>query len=241
MRVLVLVAHPDDEVIMCGATIDKLVRKGHSLFVTFYTQNDQAYFNNVSQSERQKRAIIEAKKSSKILGFDLNFLRFQDMELEKNKGVLIQNTIREIRRVEPDVIITHHLGDKHIDHRTLAEIVSEANFQSGCKLCGGKKKWAAKVVLQGEVSLEMTTPFDFQVVSSVSKENIKNKLKAFSCYESVKDEHNTAQDWLYKRLENVAQLRGKAIGVSYGEVFMLSNYSPLDAGSLSIVSKILEI
>lgn len=241
MKILVLVAHPDDEVIMCGATIDKLVRKGHLVSVTFYTHNDQAYFNNESQNKRRKRAVLETQKSSEILGFKFSFLEFHDMEVEKNKGVLIQKTIKEIRRVEPDIIITHHFGDKHIDHRTLGEVVPEANFQSGCNLCGGKKKWAAKVILQGEVNLEMTTPFDFQTVSSVSEENIKNKLKAFGCYESVKDEHNADQSWLHKKLEYSAQLRGKAVGEHYGEAFTLNNYSPLDADSLTIVSQILKL
>lgn len=241
MRILVLVAHPDDEVIMCGATIDKLVKQGHSVSVTFYTHNDQAYFSNESQNERRKRAALEVKKSSRILGFKLSFLDFEDMEVEKNKGVLMQKTIKEIRRVEPDIIITHHFGDRHIDHRTLGEIVPEANFQSGCDLCGGNKKWSAKAVLQGEVNLEMTTPFDFQAVSSVSEENIKAKLKTFSCYESVKGEHNTDQDWLYKKLEYSAQLRGRAIGKPYGEAFTLNNYSSLDADSLAMVSQILRL
>lgn len=241
MKILVLVAHPDDEVIMCGATIDKFVKKGHSVSVTFYTHNDQAYFNNESQNERRKRAALETKKSSEILGFKLSFLEFRDMEVEKNKGILIQRTIKEIRRVEPDIIMTHHFEDKHIDHRTLGEIVPEANFQSGCSLCGGKKKWAAKAVLQGEVNLEMTTPFDFLTVSSVSEENIKNKLKAFRCYESVKDEHNADQNWLRKKLEYSAQLRGRAVGKPYGEAFTLNNYSPLGADSLTIVSQILKL
>lgn len=241
MKILVLVAHPDDEVIMCGATIDKLIKKGYTVSVAFYTYNDQAYFSSESQNERRKRAALEAKKSSKILGFKLSFLEFEDMEIEKNKGVLIQKTIKEIRRFEPDVVITHHFGDRHIDHRTLGEIVPEANFQSGCNLCGGNKKWSAKAVLQGEINLEMTMPFDFQAVSSASEENIKAKLKAFSCYESVKDEHNVDQSWLQKKLEYSAQLRGRVIGKLYGEAFTLNNYSPLDADSLIIVSQILKL
>lgn len=240
MRILVLVAHPDDEVIMCGATIDKVVKNGHSVFVTFYTHNDQAYFRNESQTERRKRAALEAKKSSRILGFKPSFLDFKDMEVEKNKGVLMQETIKEVRRIEPDVIITHHFGDRHIDHRTLGEIVPEANFQGGCNLCGGNKKWSAKAVLLGEVNLEMTMPFDFQAVSSVSNGNIKAKLKAFGCYESVKGEHNTDQDWLHKKLEYSAQLRGRAIGKSYGEAFTINNYTPLDADALEMVSQILK-
>lgn len=240
MKILVLVAHPDDEVIMCGATIDKLVEKGHSVTVTFYTHNDQAYFSNENQKERRRRAALEAKNSSKILGFNLNFLEFKDMEVEKNKGVLIQKTIKEIRRVKPDVIITHHFGDKHIDHKTLGEIVPEANFQSGCSLCGGNRKWTAKVIMQGEINLEMTTIFDFQTVSLVSKGNIENKLNAFNNYVSVTDEHNSEQGWLQKKIIYSAQLRGRAVGKSYGEAFILNNYTPLNANSLEMASQILK-
>ena len=240
MKILVLVAHPDDEVIMCGATIDKLVRRGHSVAVTFYTHNDQGYFGNESQKKRKRRAALEAKNSSKILGFNLNFLEFQDMEIEKNKGILIQKTIKEIRRVKPDVIITHYFGDKHIDHKTLGEIVPEANFQSGCALCGGNRKWTAKVILQGEINLEMTTVFDFQTVSLVSKENIENKLNAFNHYVSVTDEHNSEQNWLQKKIIYSAQLRGRAIGKSYGEAFVLNNYTPLGTDAFKIVSQILK-
>lgn len=241
MKILVLVAHPDDETILCGGTIDKLVQKGHAVHVTFYTKNCQGYFNNETQNARKKRAINEARNSSKILGFHLNFLSFHDMEIEKNKGILIQDTIHEIRRTSPDIIITHHFADKHIDHRTLGEIVPEANFQSGCAISGGKKRWSAQAVLQGEINLEMTMPFDFQIVSALSKENINNKLSAFSCYKSVKDEHESESEWLNNRLSAVAQLRGKSIGDTCGEAFTLSNYSPLNGTSLELVSDILKI
>ena len=186
MKILVLIAHPDDEVIMCGATIDKLVKNGHRVYVTYYTLNDQAYFKNETQSMRRRRTMKEAIRSSQHLGYNVCFLIFQDMQLEKDKGLLIQTTIKEIRRIKPDIVITHHAEDKHIDHRTLGEIVPEANFQSGCALCGGQQTWKAPVVLQGEIDLEMTSSFNFHVVSAVSEENLKRKIESFILYESVK-------------------------------------------------------
>jgi len=239
MKILILVAHPDDEVILCGATISKLVKKNHSVFVSFYTQNCQGYFNKESQEARKKRAIEETKKSAEYLGFELNFLGFHDMEVEKNKGILIKKTVNEIRRLSPDVIITHSLQDKHIDHKTLAEIVPEANFQSGCEVCGGKRKWSAELLLQGEINLEMTMPFDFQVVCSVSFNDIKNKINAFRLYSSVKGEHKTSQILIEKRVRSVAGIRGATIGKSYGEAFIMSNFSPLNSRALKIASMIM--
>lgn len=240
MKVLVVVAHPDDEVIMCGATINKLIRDGHNINITYCTRNEEAYFRSENSKKRSQRAVIEAKRSASFLGFDFNFLNFRDMCIEDNKGLLIKELIKEIRRIQPDVIITHHAGDKHIDHRTLGEVVPEANFQSGCLLCGGNIVWSAKLVIQGEIDLELSTPFNFQIVSTVLKVDVRRKIDAFKYYESVKTEHKTTQNWLFKRLEMVASLRGMVIGQDYGEAFIINNYSPLSSESVGLMKLILK-
>lgn len=241
MKILVLVAHPDDETIICGGTLDKLIQKGHEVFVTFYTNNDQAFFGKETQQMRIMRTKKEAILSSKTLGFKPKFLNFKDMQLEYDKGNLIQATIREIRRVKPDVIITHNANDKHIDHRTLGEIVPEANFQSGCNLCGGNITWTSELVIQGEVDLEMTGNFDFHVVSTISSNDLSKKIEAFKCYESIKTEHSTSDEWLVTRLKYLAEIRGKAAYVKYGEAFMINNYHPLNANSVNKLLSVLEL
>jgi len=241
MKILVLVAHPDDETIMTGGTIDKLVKGGHKVTVCYLTKNDQAFFNTESQSERKKRTKAEALQSSSVLGFNADFLNFVDMELVDNKGTLMQACIKEIRKVKPDVIITHHDGDKHIDHRTLGKIVPEANFQSGCKLCGGNIQWSAKLVLQGEIDLEMTTPFDFQVVSIIDESNVLQKIRAFNCYSSVKDEHKTDQKWLHKKLKSCLALRGRSVNAMFGEAFLVNNYSPTSPEGLEYLVEVMKI
>lgn len=239
MKILVLVAHPDDEVIMCGATMDKLVKKGHNVYVTYFTHNDQAYFNKETSSQRQKRAALEAKKSSDLLGYTINFLPYVDMHITEHKGDAIKKTIAEIRKIKPDVIITHQDNDKHIDHRTVAEIVPEANFQSGCKLCGGKIQWSAKTVLQGEINLEMTMPFVPGVLSEVSQANVHRKLEAFFRYESVMDEHGTNATWLKEKLFSTAKLRGAAAEMNFAEGFIINNYMPLHSDGVKDLFTIL--
>lgn len=239
MNILVLVAHPDDEVIMCAGTLDKLIKRGHKVFVSYFTQNDQAFYAKETQKNRRKRAVNESIKSSKLLGYKTNYLDFRDMEIEKDKGFLIQQIIKEIRRVEPQVIITHYKYDKHIDHRTLGEVVPEANFQSDCELCGGNKKWKADLVLNGEVDLEMMTPFDFQTVSNLSKANLVSKIKAFNYYESVSNEHKTNSNWLVEKIKICAQLRGKSANYLYGEAFRINNYSPLTINGIKALIEVM--
>lgn len=241
MRVLILVAHPDDEVIMAGATISKLVSKKHEVCVGFCTKNEEAYFGDESQKTRIKRTVEEAHKSSEILGFSLSFLPFQDMHLQANKGKLLKATIKQIRKLKPNILITHHSQDKHIDHRTLGEVVPEANFQSGCKLCGGKVVWTTPLVLQGEVNLEARNDrFDFDVVSKVKKSNFGKKIQAFACYSSIKDEHQTKKEILFEKLRMRAVQRGAAIGKQYGEAFALNNYVIPDENALRLLADFLE-
>ncbi len=239
MKILVIVAHPDDEVIICGGTINKLIKHGHKVHVVYCTLNQEAYFGRETSEGRVIRTKNELKKSAKLLGFSYSLLGFEDMYLQKDKGLLIKTLIKEIRTTCPDVIITHFKGDKHIDHRTLGEIVPEANFQSGCNLCGGDIVWSAKLIVQGEVDLEMSTPFDFQVVSSISEENLKTKLNAFKVYESIKSEHNSDQTWLTNKLKWVAALRGRAIGARLGEAFIINNYKPIGPDGIKLAGDFL--
>lgn len=239
MKLHVIVAHPDDEVIICGATIAKLISRGDNVHVSYCTKNEEAYFGAESSKVRAKRTVEEANNSSQSLGFSYHFLGFKDMHTGLDKGLLIKAIIKEIRYFEPDVIITHYNNDKHIDHRTVGSLVAEANFQSGCQLCGGNKVWSAKLVLQGEVDLEMTTPFNFQFVSTVSEKDVDCKLNAFKAYESVKTEHNTSNDWLFKKLKTVSGLRGKAVDQEFGEAFIAENYSPLGYKSTMLLAELL--
>ncbi|MBC7567001.1 MAG: PIG-L family deacetylase [Pedobacter sp.] len=241
MKILVLVAHPDDEAILCGATINKLVRKGHDVHVTFFTRNDEAYFGHESQQDRQKRAVLESRKSSKMLGFSMTNLKFLDMHLVDNKALLMKAIIKVIRLVQPTVIITEHSEDKHIDHRTLGDLVPEANFQSGHNLCGGTLKWSAPLILHGEINLEMTMPFAFEAISNVSAIDIIQKEAAFHCYATVDKEHSIDAAWLNKKLKYVAQIRGQSAGYMFGEAFTISSYTPIAPSALRACAEVLEI
>jgi len=240
MRILVLVAHPDDEAILCGGTIDKATQRGDSVDVVFYTRNDEAFFGKETRTSRRKRTVHEARQSSKVLNYRPHFLNLEDMNLAKDPRLLLTATIRQIRLKKPDIIITHNDRDRHIDHRTLGQIVPEANFQSGNKLSGGNSTWTAGLVLCGEVDLEMTAPFDFDLVSELSPGNLKMKIKAFSQYLSVNDEHSMDQKWLNQKLQITARLRGHSAGVNYGEAFRVNNYVPLNARGVALLKELVQ-
>lgn len=115
MKVLVFAAHPDDEVLGCGATINKYVEQGHTVSVCIATTNGSA-----------RQQVLEAKDLLKYQR--LEWWRLRDQSLDRENFLsLIDRVIAELLIVEPDLILTHHLGDLNRDHVILSEAVLVAS------------------------------------------------------------------------------------------------------------------
>ena len=118
--VLIVAAHPDDEVLGCGGTIARHVAEGDSVNVVFFTdgvgarhrekgaryQSDQVLRN---ESARAALAILGTEAPSS-LGFPDNRLDGVDL-LD-----LVQALEAKSRPLEPSLIYTHWFGDLNIDH-----------------------------------------------------------------------------------------------------------------------------
>ena len=112
MKYLIVVAHPDDEALGAGATMHKLSRQGHEVYV--------CVMNSVSdiRCKDSEQMMNEMELSHKILGVRKSFVgNFETMHFnvtpEEELVKFIENAIKE---VEPDVVITHHPSDLHNDH-----------------------------------------------------------------------------------------------------------------------------
>ena len=121
-KILICVAHPDDETIGCGGTIAKHLNKGDKVFCVSMT-------DGVSSRENyKKKDILERnyskKEAEKILGFRWVKTRkiFPDNQLDTVKFLDIVKTIEEVKKkIKPSIIYTHYPEDLNIDHRIVAE------------------------------------------------------------------------------------------------------------------------
>ncbi len=120
-RILVIVAHPDDETIGMGGTISKLVKDGDSVDVISMTDgvSSRTKSSSFEIEERQK----SAKYASEILGFRwFKQLNFPDNAMDT---VALIDIVKEIELVKeelyPDVIYTHSAADLNVDHRITLE------------------------------------------------------------------------------------------------------------------------
>ena len=112
MKILVIVAHPDDEVLGMGGTIKKHTKNGDSVVVAYLTTGINArrsidYTNSSSYNfsehylQKNKKQILElkndAKKSSKILGVkNTLFFDFPDNEMDTIPLLKIVKTIEKM-------------------------------------------------------------------------------------------------------------------------------------------------
>lgn len=118
MKILAVGAHPDDVELGCGGLLLSAVRSGHDVFVYTVTRGGAGG----DPEERVK----EAQKSAQFIGAKALWLDdLTDSRLEE--GIDLINRIESrIELVRPDIILTHHVGDVHHDHRTVARATAEA-------------------------------------------------------------------------------------------------------------------
>lgn len=125
MNYLVVVVHPDDEVLGAGATIHKLIEDGNNVAVAIMASQAEARADlSLSLSDDQKRsmAILGVQKvySADFPNIKMNTIAHIDLVQ------LVEKCIDDFRA---EAIITHHLADTNNDHVNTSYAV-----QAACRL-----------------------------------------------------------------------------------------------------------
>jgi LmbE family N-acetylglucosaminyl deacetylase len=117
MRILVVAAHPDDEVLGCGATIARLAREGHEAHIAILGEGGTSRAGESDPSlVRELRA--QAAEAARVLGArEPLFYDLPDNRFDTRPLLEVSKIVEEvIGRVRPEVIYTHHGGDLNVDH-----------------------------------------------------------------------------------------------------------------------------
>jgi LmbE family N-acetylglucosaminyl deacetylase len=118
MNILAIGAHPDDIELGCGGTLLKASRQGHNVFM--YTLTRGAASGDPEQRTR------ELMRSAKFIGAKRLWIdNFEDTKLSLSSE-LINHIEFFVNKADPDIVLTHALGDTHHDHRAIAASTIEA-------------------------------------------------------------------------------------------------------------------
>jgi len=219
MNVLVVAAHPDDELLGCGGTAVRLAREGHSVYfailgegitsrTTKREESDLGAVKDLSGCSRRVAHLLGVKELS-MHGLPDN--RFDSLNLLD----VIKIVEGLIERWHPEAIYTHHGGDLNVDH----QIVSRAVLTATRPISGHP----VKELYMFEIP--SSTEWAFQQLSPVFKPNVfvgiedtlALKIEGMRLYESE------ARSFPHPRsgaaLTAIAQRWGSVVGKSAAEAF----------------------
>ncbi len=220
--ILVIAAHPDDEILGCGGAIARHSEVGDLVKVIIVSTGITSRSNTISGDihEEELAALkLSAEKANQILGVkSVDFLNYPDNRLDSIQRLdLIKELERNINTFQPSIIYTHHSGDVNIDHRIVCDAVITA--------CRPYPNQIVKTILSFEVasSTEWQPPgksdaFEPNWFVDISKQ-LSKKLDALKEYDSE------MRDWPHARsieaINYQAKLRGSQLGVNAAEAFKL--------------------
>ncbi len=216
-KILIIAAHPDDEVLGCGGTIARLTRSGYEAFTLILGEGI------TSRVERRdsKQSVIEVKKlkeqtieANKIIGVKKVFLfDFADNRFDTVPLLEIVKCIERVKNeISPSIVFTHSENDLNIDHR----ITYNAVLTATRPFCHETVKYlySFEVLSSTEwgypLSFSPDTYFDITGYLDI-------KIKALKSYKTE------IRNYLHPRsvvgVKINAQYRGMAIGLKFAEAF----------------------
>ena len=215
-RVLVVAAHPDDEVLGCGATIARLSEEGFEVFACILSRG--AVSRKQSQAERKKNlAELKAgtEEAAEILGIKKLFLldlpdnSFDSVPLLK----VIKKVEEVVAKVKPGIVFTHHRNDLNVDHRITFQAVLTALRPDG-------KDSPKLYCFETLSSTEWNYPSSFSPNCFFNVEkHLDKKLEAMRCYKSELRQRPHPRS--VEGIKALAAYRGMSVGLSQAEAFEL--------------------
>ncbi len=210
-NVLVVAAHPDDEILGCGGTILKHARKGDNVFVCIVTVSDDRW-----SKEYKDKKIIEAKMVDKELLVKKRFYcNLPTTSLNAVPSHEVNKKIYDVfNEIKPDIVYTHFKGDVNEDHRVIFNAVLvcarpvDKLMSVRCFETVSSTEWGSQGFFP-----------NFYVI--LDEEAMSKKKKAFSFYTSEVKEYPHPRSM--QGLENIAKKRGNEICKNYAEAFIIVN------------------
>ena len=205
MNILVIAAHPDDEVLGMGGTIYKLGKEGHKIYLCIVTDG------KCGLNDRHKIRKESTIKASKFLGIkNIYFLDFQDTKLDITPQIEINKKLEDIiKKIKPEIVYTVPDNDFHKDHQKVLD----------CTLVVTRPHSSdVKAVYMYEMTESVKTGFNPNVYVNIEKE-FEYKIKAFKMYKT--EQQNFPFPRSLKGIESLAIQRGIESGLKKAEAFKL--------------------
>jgi len=214
-KILVIVAHPDDEVLGVGGTILKHIHDGDEVDILILGDGETSRDSGTDIHKREE----QARNASKVMGVKNIFLeKYLDNQFDTIPLLTIIKKIESVlEEVKPSIIYTHYYNDLNIDHCLVSRAVVTAcrpNILSGIKKI---------LVFETPSSTEWQIKDQSHIFCPTEYNNIADFIdKKLDILKIYKDE---LADYPHPRsiegIKILAQYRALESGFKYAEAFQL--------------------
>lgn len=208
MKVLIVGAHPDDEILGVGGTICKHIQNNNEVYVCIVTKAFEPIWNqDYIENKKKEQSMVDG-----FLGIKGRYnLDYPTTQLNiVPHGKINEDISKVINIVNPDMIYTHFENDMNYDHTLV--------FRA-CMVATRPPKHIKLICFETLSETEFNNKNFIPNYWVGIEQFINKKIEAFKIYKSEVKEHPHPRS--PEGIKILAQKRGMDICTKYAEAFMV--------------------
>lgn len=221
MKIAIIIAHPDDETLGCGATIAKHIKQGDEVYILALSNGVSSRIkHNTTDIENRRTAFFKATNCLGVKQENLTLLDFPDNQFDIVPLLEITQAIESFLNGKFITrIYTHFFGDLNIDHRITHDAVLTA--------CRPQPKQSVKqifcleTVSSTEWASHSFSAFKPNYYNSIEDE-FSLKISALSVYQE--EMHEAPHTRSIDNINAIAKFRGMSVGIALAEAFYIERF-----------------
>lgn len=223
-RIMIIVAHPDDELLGLGATMHKLVKEqdvqtrviilGEGITSRSETRDMELWKETLEKHHQNVEIARLCIGYHSVLTYNFSDNRFDNHALLD----IVKVVEHEKEQFRPDYIFTHHGGDLNIDHQMTFQAVMTATRPMEDEQVKAVFTFETPSASEWQATCD-PRHFTPNLYIEISEADLKAKCNAMAAYEfeSRAFPHPRSPE----ALKSLAQYRGYTVGKQFAEAFQI--------------------
>lgn len=219
-KILIVAAHPDDEVLGCGATMARRSSAGDTVWTLILGEGitSRRGLSRAEKARGLKKLTADSRRAVEILGVSRHIMKsFPDNGFDSIARLGLIHAVEEVvAELKPSVVYTHSPADLNVDHQLTCEAVKTA-----CRPLPGspvKEILAFEIPSSTEWRFDAGRAFHPDVFTEVDAQ-LELKIRALQAYAGETRDFPHPRSGEYIRA--LAKVRGGQAGLKAAEAFSL--------------------